>query len=84
MTEHLLGNPLLPIQSCLELMEIRNPAIARWICKLIPGRCPFERKIYLLGRMIYQIPPLCKLNPFYKQFVMLRLKALAYLAEHDN
>jgi hypothetical protein len=29
----------------------------------------------------FHIPPMCKLNPFYNEFVSLRLRALAYLSD---
>ncbi len=80
MTDLLLKNPLNSIQTWLEAIEINNPAIAQRICQLIPAQCPFERKIYFRGRLIAYIPPLCKLNPFYRQFILLRLKAMSCLA----
>ncbi|MBD1852943.1 hypothetical protein H6F87_23640 [Cyanobacteria bacterium FACHB-502] len=72
-----------PIQRQLDEIGINNPKIARLICSLIPDRCPFERRIYLFGR-IYDIPPLCKLNPFYRQLMGLRLRAIDYLAEIEE
>lgn len=83
MTAYLSIRPLIPIKRWLESIEITDPAIARWICALIPARCPFERKIYLFNRLLFQISPLCKLNPFYAQFVLLRLKALACLVDDE-
>ncbi|MEM7759081.1 MAG: Mo-dependent nitrogenase C-terminal domain-containing protein [Cyanobacteria bacterium P01_G01_bin.67] len=65
----------------LESIEISNPKLARFICKLIPASCPFEREIKLLQQTILRIPPLCKLNPFYEQLVILRFKSLIYLAD---
>lgn len=70
-----------PIRQRLDQLEVRNVKTARWIAKLIPAQCPFERDIKLLGRTIAHIPPLCKLNPLYDQFVMLRFRALCYLAD---
>lgn len=70
-----------PIRQRLERLEVRNAKTARWIAKLIPAQCPFERDIKLLGRTIAHIPPLCKLNPLYDQLVMLRFRALCYLAD---
>ncbi len=72
---------LQPIQHWLESIEIRNFKTARLLCKLIPARCPFERKITLFNRTVLSIPPLCKLNPFYDQLVELRFKSLVYLAD---
>jgi hypothetical protein len=55
--------------------------IARFLCRSIPAQCPFERDLILLGRTIAHIPPLCKLNPFYESIMMLRFKALSFLAD---
>ncbi|MEG4573512.1 Mo-dependent nitrogenase C-terminal domain-containing protein [Microcoleus sp. N3A4] len=40
-----------------------DPQLARWLCQLIPAQCPFDRDIQLLGHHVFQIPPMCKLNP---------------------
>lgn len=72
---------LQPIQHWLESIEIHNSRMARSLCTLIPARCPFERKITLFNRTVLDIPPLCKLNPFYDQLVELRFKSLVYLAD---
>lgn len=69
------------VRQRLGRIEIQNPTIARFICKLIPTSCPFERDIKLFGYQLVRIPPLCKLNPLYEQVVAIRLKSLAYLAE---
>ncbi|WP_017318528.1 Mo-dependent nitrogenase C-terminal domain-containing protein [Mastigocladopsis repens] len=74
-------NPLHLLRQWLESLEIRNYKVAQLLCKIIPSQCPFERKIKLFNRTILDIPPLCKLNPFYEQLVMLRFKSLAYLAD---
>jgi hypothetical protein len=76
-----LSPALHPIRQWLESLEIRNPQVARSLCKLIPARCPFEREIKFLDRTLVRIPPLCKLNPFYDQIVSLRFKSLTYLAD---
>lgn len=73
--------PLQAIRNWMEEFEVKHPQLARGICKLIPAQCPFERDIVLFGRQILHIPPLCKLNPFYEEFVMLRFRALCYLAD---
>ncbi len=77
----LLDWVLSPVREWLESIEIRDPQLARQVCKLIPSQCPFERDIKLFGRTLVRIPPLCKLNPFYDQFVLLRFKALSFLAD---
>lgn len=70
-----------PIRQWLESIEIRDPKLARSLCKVIPARCPFERQIKCFNGAIVSIPPLCKLNPFYMQLVELRFKSLTYLAD---
>ena len=70
-----------PVKDWLDEMDIKDPRLARFVCKVIPPQCPFERDINLFGRTIAHIPPLCKLNPLYEQFVGLRFKSLSYLAD---
>jgi tellurite resistance protein len=70
-----------PVKDWLEGMEVKDPRLAKFICKVIPPQCPFERDINLFGRKIAHIPPLCKLNPLYEQFTMLRFRSLSYLAD---
>lgn len=65
----------------LESIEITSPLLARFVCRVIPARCPFERKIMVFNRTIISIPPLCKFNPVYEQLSALRFKSLNYLAE---
>jgi hypothetical protein len=72
---------LQPIRQWLESIEVDNPKLARLLCKLIPGRCPFEREIKLFDHTILSIPPLCKLNPLYEQVISLRFRCLSYLAD---
>ncbi len=78
---HTTPDPLRPIRQRLEALDIQDRQVAHWLCKLIPSRCPFEREIRWGQRTLLRIPPLCKLNPFYEQVVMLRFKALSYLAD---
>lgn len=72
---------LQPVRRWLNGLEIRNAAVARFLCRAIPVQCPFEQDIYLFGRKIGHIPPLCKLNPLYEEVVSLRFRALCYLAD---
>ena len=72
---------LYPVKDWLDGMEIKDPRLARFVCKVIPPVCPFERDINLFGRKIAHIPPLCKLNPLYEQFTTLRFRSLSYLAD---
>lgn len=81
-TANYYGTFLHPLRLWLESIEIGDPQTARSLCKWIPARCPFEREIKVLNRTLVRIPPLCKLNPFYEQVLMLRFKSLSYLADH--
>lgn len=72
---------LQPLRQWLDGIEIRSPQLAEFLAKAIPAQCPFERDIILFGRKIAHIPPLCKLNPLYEQFVGLRFRALCYLVD---
>ncbi|MBE8966551.1 Mo-dependent nitrogenase C-terminal domain-containing protein [Nostocales cyanobacterium LEGE 12452] len=67
------------IRDQLESVEIHNSNLARLLCKIIPSNCPFARTVKVFGRTLFQIPPLCKLNPLYEQIVTLRFKCLLYL-----
>jgi hypothetical protein len=71
---------LKPWQQWLEAIEVITPGQAHFLCKFIPAQCPFERDVQL-GSWQLHIPPLCKLNPFYDQFVILRFRALTFLAD---
>ncbi|MFM7367823.1 MAG: Mo-dependent nitrogenase C-terminal domain-containing protein [Sphaerospermopsis kisseleviana] len=72
---------LQPIRQWLDEIEFHNRQLAKLIAKLIPAQCPFERNIVFFGRKIAHIPPMCKLNPLYEQFVGLRFRALCYLVD---
>ena len=72
---------LKPIRQWLDSIEIRDRKVAHTICNLIPAQCPFERDIKMFGRAIAHIPPMCKLNPLYDQFVGLRFRSLCYLVD---
>ena len=57
LTSNTLGFDLLhPVRQWLESIEIRNPKLARVLCKLIPSRCPFEREIKLFDHTVFRIP----------------------------
>lgn len=66
----------------LEGKNVKSPRLARFICRIVPSQCPFERDVQMFGRILFHIPALCKLNPFYDQLVELRFRALVFLAEH--
>jgi tellurite resistance protein len=70
-----------PVRDWLDGLEIHDPEVARFLCKMIPSQCPFERDVTLFGHKIVHIPPLCKINPLYEQLVGLRFRALSYLAD---
>jgi hypothetical protein len=72
---------LQPLRQWLDSLDIQNQKLAKFIAKLIPAQCPFERDIILFGRKVAHIPPMCKLNPLYDQFVGLRFRALCYLVD---
>ena len=72
---------LRPLRQGLDKIEVRNPKIAHRLCQFIPAQCPFERDVNFLGRKLFHIPPLCKLNPLYEEVVSLRFRALCYLAD---
>lgn len=74
-------NMLQPVRQWLDQLEIHDPKVARFLCKMIPSQCPFERDVALFGHKIVHIPPLCKLNPLYEQLVGLRFRSLSYLAD---
>lgn len=72
---------LKPVRSWLDGLQVHDPNVAHFLCKLIPAQCPFERDVVLFGHKIVHIPPMCKLNPLYEQLVGLRFRALSYLAD---
>ncbi|HEY9908067.1 MAG TPA: Mo-dependent nitrogenase C-terminal domain-containing protein [Thermosynechococcaceae cyanobacterium] len=69
------------IRQWLDNLEVADRETAHMICRSIPSQCPFERTFKMFGRTVLYIPPLCKLNPFYDQFVGLRFRAMCYLAD---
>ena len=80
-TPHPHPDLLHPLKDWLDGMDIHDPRLARFLCKMIPSQCPFERDIKLFGTKIVHIPALCKLNPLYEQLVGLRFRALCYLSD---
>ena len=74
-------DPLKPAREWLDQLDVKDPRLARFVCKLVPSQCPFERDVTLFGRKIVHIPPMCKLNPLYEQLVGLRFRSLSYLAD---
>ncbi|MEW6493366.1 MAG: Mo-dependent nitrogenase C-terminal domain-containing protein [Cyanobacteriota bacterium] len=78
---HPHSDVLQPVRKWLDGMDVQDPRVARFICKMIPSQCPFERDVVLFGRKVVHIPPMCKINPLYEQLVGLRFRALSYLAD---
>ncbi|WP_026102008.1 Mo-dependent nitrogenase C-terminal domain-containing protein [Geminocystis herdmanii] len=72
---------LKPVKNWLDGMDVKDARVARFLCKMIPSQCPFERDITLFGKKIVHIPPMCELNPLYEQMVGLRFRSLSYLAD---
>jgi len=40
------------VRHWLDALEVREPRVARLLCKLIPAQCPFERDIKLFGKSL--------------------------------
>jgi tellurite resistance protein len=74
-------DPLRKVRVWLDGMDVKDPRVARFLCKLIPSQCPFERDVVLFGKKVVHIPPMCKINPLYEQLVGLRFRSLSYLAD---
>lgn len=74
-------DPLKPARAWLDQLSVEDPRLARFVCKLVPSHCPFERDVTLFNRKVVHIPPMCKINPLYEQLVGLRFRALSYLAD---
>lgn len=72
------------IRDWIEKIQVKNLYLAKVIERLVPAQCPFERDIKLFSRVLFHIPPLCKLNPIYDQLIGLRFRALCYLAEQHE
>ncbi|MCM1982166.1 Mo-dependent nitrogenase C-terminal domain-containing protein [Lyngbya confervoides] len=72
---------LAPVRDWLDGVEVKDPKVARFLCRLIPADCPFERDVVLFGKKIVHIPAMCKINPLYEQLVGLRFRSLSYLAD---
>ncbi|MBD2553286.1 Mo-dependent nitrogenase C-terminal domain-containing protein [Limnothrix sp. FACHB-881] len=69
------------LRDSIDRIEIRDREMALLIYRLIPSQCPFARDVKLFGRLLFRIPPLCKLNPLYEQLMGLRFRATCYLVD---
>jgi hypothetical protein len=72
---------LQPVKKWLDKIEIKDPRVARFVCKMIPSQCPFERDVTIFGKKIVHIPAMCEINPLYDQLIGLRFRSLSYLAD---
>jgi hypothetical protein len=72
---------LKPLRQLVDSIQLKNAKTAHLLSTLIPCCCPFERDVVFFGKTLFHIPPLCKLNPLYDEFVSLRFRALSYLAD---
>jgi hypothetical protein len=70
-----------PLKAWLDEWDPVDPAVARFLVRLIPAQCPFERDLTLFGYKVVHIPPMCQINPLYDQLVGLRLRCLTSLEE---
>lgn len=73
--------PLKPLRQWMDNLQVRDAKLAHRLCKMIPAQCPFERDVKLFSKVLFHIPPMCKLNPLYDEVVGLRFRALCYLAD---
>ncbi|MBD2202027.1 Mo-dependent nitrogenase C-terminal domain-containing protein [Calothrix sp. FACHB-1219] len=71
---------LSPLRRWVDRFQICDRRTAHLICQVIPCCCPFERDVKFFGHT-FHIPPLCKLNPLYDEFVALRFRSLSYLCD---
>lgn len=74
-------SPLMGVRQKLDSIDVKNPRLARLLCRVIPTQCPFARDVQAFGRTLFRIPPMCQLNPLYNELIGLRFRALCYLAD---
>lgn len=72
------------LKAWLDGLDPVDPAVARFLVRLIPAQCPFERDVKLFGHKLVHIPAMCKINPIYEQLVGLRLRCLTTLEADDT
>jgi tellurite resistance protein len=72
------------VRRWLDGIEPSDPEVARFLVRLIPAQCPFERDVKLFGWKVVHIPPMCKINPLYDQLVALRFRCLCRLEESGD
>ncbi len=69
------------VRRWLDGIEPSDPEVARFLVRLIPAQCPFERDVKLFGWKVVHIPPMCKINPLFDQLMALRFRCLCRLEE---
>ncbi|MDM7951958.1 MAG: Mo-dependent nitrogenase C-terminal domain-containing protein [Cyanobium sp. CZS 25K] len=72
------------VRQWLDGIEPSDPEVARFLVRLIPAQCPFERDVKLFGWKLVHIPPMCKINPLYEQLVALRFRCLCRLEQGES
>ncbi|WP_017653277.1 Mo-dependent nitrogenase C-terminal domain-containing protein [Fortiea contorta] len=72
---------LSPLRRQIDKIQVRDRQLAHRLCQMIPSQCPFERDLKLFGKLLFHIPPMCKLNPLYEELISLRFRAMCYLAD---
>ncbi|MBC1238042.1 Mo-dependent nitrogenase C-terminal domain-containing protein [Nostoc sp. 2RC] len=77
---HRFFDVLSPLRRWVDRIQVSDRHTAHLICRIIPCCCPFERDLKFL-KHTFHIPPLCKLNPLYDEFVGLRFRSLSYLSD---
>jgi hypothetical protein len=45
-------DPLKPAREWLDQLEVHDPRLARFLCKMIPSQCPFERDVVLFKKKL--------------------------------
>ena len=80
-SQNVLTLLLQPVRNWMDSIKVTDAQFARLVCTWIPAQCPFERDVTLFGRTLFHIPPMCKLNPLYEQFIGLRFRALCHLVD---
>jgi hypothetical protein len=75
---------LAPLKHWLDQWDPVDPHVAAFVVSLISAQCPFERNIVLFGRKLVHIPPMCKINPLYDQWVGLRFRCLGHWPEDQQ
>ena len=57
-------DPLKPAREWLDQLDVHDPRLARFLCKMIPAQCPFERDVVLFKKKLVHIPPCVSSTPF--------------------